>query len=144
MSGHPRILRPTDAFLADCLRLDHLAASGSTERQAELIDAAREGRMRVAVIDDRGAGYTVLAPWFFGQPFLQLLYVDAAQRRRGIAAQLMADFEADHGPELFTSTNLSNAPMHALLRARNWSPRGMLHWMHDDDPEVFYAKLASA
>ena len=96
--------------------------------------------MRVAVMSGRTVGYTVTAPWFFGHRFLELLYVDAPHRRNGIGVQLLADFESGDGPDVFTSTNISNAPMQGLLLSRHWSPRGMLHWTHDDDAEVFYAK----
>lgn len=66
----------------------------------------------------------MVAPWFFGEAFLSLIYVEA-------------------GEKLFTSANLSNAPMHALLRHRGWSSCGMLHWSDDDDPEIFFAKVLS-
>jgi ribosomal protein S18 acetylase RimI-like enzyme len=137
------IVPATDALLSDCLRFDHHVAGGSTERQATLTDAAEQGRMRVAVVDGRGVAYSIVAPWFFGEPFLAFLYVDAELRGRGIGEQLLSEFEEQYGPTLFTSTNLSNARMQALLRKRDWSPRGMLHWLDDDDPEVFFAKVIS-
>jgi GNAT superfamily N-acetyltransferase len=133
------IVPATEALLTDCLRFDHLAQD-SAERRTQLKEAADQGRMRVAVLDGRGIGYSVAAPWFFREAFLAFLYVDADVRGRGIGGRLIAEFEERCGPRVFTSTNLSNATMLALLRKRGWSPRGMLHWLDDDDPEVFLAK----
>ena len=130
----------TDALLTDCLNVDHLAAGGSTERRTELTDAAKQRRMRVALVDDRAVGYAIAAPWFFRESFLALVYVKSDVRGRGIGGRLVADFEKAHGTKVFTSTNLSNAPMQHLLRHRGWAPCGILHGLDEDDPEIFFAK----
>jgi GNAT superfamily N-acetyltransferase len=135
------IVPAADTLLTACLELDHLAAGGSVERCSELSEAAEQGRMQVAMVEDRAAGYSVVAPWFFGAPFLALVYVDHGMRGRGIGLRLLEDFEQAHGPQMFTSTNLSNAPMQHLLRYRRWTPCGMLNGLDDDDPEIFFTKV---
>jgi GNAT superfamily N-acetyltransferase len=126
--------------LTECLEFDHIAISGSVERRDELSLAAQEGRMRIATLNDRAVGYSVVAPWFLGAPFLALLYVDPAMRGRGIGLRLLEDFEGAHGPRAFTSTNLSNEPMQRLLRLRLWKPCGMLNGLDEGDPEIFFSK----
>lgn len=131
----------SEALLQECLAFDHLAVAGDLTRSTELTVAARDGLLRVALIDDRAAGYSVVSPWFFGAPFLALVYVDAAVRGRGIGDRLVAEFEQRHdGRRLFTSTNLSNAPMQRLLRRRDWVPSGLLHGLDEGDPEIFYLR----
>ncbi len=130
----------TEALLADCLAFDHVAAGGSVERRSELSEAAEHGRMRVAVSHGDTAGYSVVAPWFFGAAFLALVYVKSAMRGQGIGSRLLEDFEQAHGPQVFTSTNLSNARMQRLLRHRLWTPCGLLNGLDEADPEIFFAK----
>ena len=84
------------------------------------------------------SGIFVLAPWFLGATFVALVYVDPAVRRRGIGSQLMESLEQSHGPQIFTSTNLSNAPMHRLLQSRQWMPCRMLNGLDPGDPEIFF------
>lgn len=130
----------TATLLADCLGFDHLAAGGSQERRNEMSEAAEDGRMRVAVSQGVTAGYTVVAPWFFGEPFLALVYVKFDMRGQGIGSRLLEDFEQAHRPRVFTSTNLFNARMQRLLRHRLWAPCGMLNCLDEGDPEIFFAK----
>lgn len=94
--------------------------------------------MRVATLDGVAVGFSIAAPWFFGVPFLELLYVAPTKRERHIGSQLLEEFEEAHPTKAFTSTNLSNAPMQALLRSRRWSPCGMLNGLDKGDPEVFF------
>ncbi len=131
----------TEALLLDCLAFDHLAVSGDLPRRDELTGAAHEGMMRVAVVDHRAAGYAIVSSWFFGAPFLALVYVDAEVRGRGVGDHLVADFEERHDSrKLFTSTNLSNAPMQRLLRRRGWIASGLLHGLDEGDPEIFFLR----
>ena len=135
------IVAVTPALLSECLAFDHLAVGGSLERQSELSSAAKDERMSVATLDGRAVGFSVTAPWFFGVPFLELLYVAPTLRGRNIGSRLLADFERAHSPQMFTSTNLSNARMQRLLRGRLWTPCGMLNGLDEGDPEVFFVKV---
>jgi GNAT superfamily N-acetyltransferase len=107
------IVPVTTGLLTECLAFDDVAVSGDIERRNALRGAAEEGRMRVATLDDRAVGFSVMAPWFFGVPFLAHVYVDAALRRRGMGSRLLEDVEQSHNTQVFTSTNMSNA--HAAL-----------------------------
>jgi len=137
----PAIVSVTPPLLKQCLEFDHVAVGGSAERQDELSSACEDGRMRVATLDGVAVGFSIVAPWFFDVPFLALLYVAPTMRGRHIGSRLLEDFERAHPPKLFTSTNLSNAPMQGLLRRRQWSPCGMLHGLDEGDPEVFFVHL---
>ena len=100
---------------------------------AQRVTVALEGRV--------AAGLTVREVPFFGHEFVHKLHVSDDFRRRGVGAALMA-FEAQHSatPKLFTSTNLSNSPMLALLRSQDWIYSGTLDQMDLGDPEVFFVK----
>jgi GNAT superfamily N-acetyltransferase len=134
----PHLTDSTATSLSECLAFDHLAVDGDRERRHELTLASQEGRMRVALVGGRAVGYTILAPWFFGVSFLELLYVDPPFRRTGVGRRLLGDFEARFGPQAFTSTNASNAAMRRLLTRRGWIASGTLHGLDEDDPEVFF------
>jgi GNAT superfamily N-acetyltransferase len=140
MSSPTTILRASATLLTACLDFDHVAVGDNGERRRELSAAADEGRMQVAIVDDHAVGYSVAAPWFFGAAFLALLYVDPSRRGRGIGSRLLEDFERAHTPQVFTSTNLSNAPMQRLLRLRRWEPCGILNGLDKGDPEIFFVK----
>lgn len=140
MSSSTTIVGGTPALMAACLQFDLVAAQDNDERRKELTAAADEGRMQVAVVDDRAVGYSLAAPWFLGASFLALLYVDPRVRGRGIGSRLLENFERTHGPKVFTSTNLSNATMQRLLRLREWTPCGILNGLDEGDPEIFFAK----
>jgi GNAT superfamily N-acetyltransferase len=134
------IVPGTEVLLEQCLGFDHVARGGNIERREELSQAAADGRMRVAVAVGRAVGYSVMAPWFLGAPFVALVYVDESERGGGIGGRLVADCEMRHGTSrVFTSTNLTNAAMQRLLEQRGWTPCGMLHGLDAGDPEIFYA-----
>ena len=134
------IVPVTTDLLTECLAFDDVAASGDLERRSELLEAAEDGRMRVATLDDCAVGFSVMAPWFFGVPFLALAYVDAAVRGRGTGTRLLEDVELSHSTRVFTSTNMSNAPMQRLLTIRGWTPCGMLDGLDEGDPEIFFVR----
>jgi GNAT superfamily N-acetyltransferase len=140
MLSSTTIVPASESSLAVCLRFDHVAREDSGERRTELSEAAEQDRIRVALVDDRPEGYSVVAPWFFGAPFLALVYVNSALRGHGIGSRLLEDFEQTHGARVFTSTNLSNAPMQRLLRHRLWTPCGLLDGLDQGDPEIFFSR----
>lgn len=96
----------------------------------------------VAVIDE-GAGPIAFVVWnreFFSRPFVWLIAVAPHARRQGLAGLLFAHVEDDaRGSRLFTSTNETNAAMHALLHKRGYARRGDLD-LDPGDPEIFYSK----
>ncbi|MGQ0600299.1 MAG: GNAT family N-acetyltransferase [Anaerolineales bacterium] len=95
----------------------------------------------VAVRDDQFVGYAVLVYTFFGNGFVELLYVHPEHRRAGFGAALMRHCESIcRTPKVFTSTNLSNLPMQALLNKLSYTLTGMVHNLDEDDPEIFYFK----
>jgi ribosomal protein S18 acetylase RimI-like enzyme len=99
--------------------------------------------VRVADIDAAAAGYIIWDRGFFGRPFVWLLGVDPAFRRRGIAGRLLDAFEsAWPGETLFTSTNESNIVMQELLTARGYVYSGRVDHLDPGDPERFYCKPA--
>ena len=67
------VVAVTPVLLNECLAFDHVAVGGSVERQSELSSAAKDSRMRVATLDGRAVGLSVMAPWFFEVPFLALV-----------------------------------------------------------------------
>ena len=95
----------------------------------------------VAVEEGVAAGYVIFNYSFFEQGFVELLYVSASARRRGIGAALMQYVERlCTTPKLFTSTNLSNHPMQALLAKRGYKLSGVVHDLDEGDPELVYVK----
>lgn len=95
----------------------------------------------VDVIDE-GSGAIAFVAWnreFFSKPFVWLVVVDTAARRQGVAGQLFAHVErACAGSRLYTSTNTTNAAMHAFLLERGYVRRGELD-LDPGDPEIFYS-----
>ena len=102
----------------------------------ECIIAQRGGEM---------AGFVVLDRLFFGQRFVELLYVEPAHRRAGVATAVVRHIESlCPGEKLFTSTNESNAAMHAFCAALGFAPSGRIDNLDEGGPEIVYFKRASA
>lgn len=87
-------------------------------------------------------GYAVLEYTFFELGFVSMLYMHPAWRGRGAGTALMRYCEAIcRTDKLFTSTNLSNLPMQALLAKLGYSLCGVIHGLDEGDPELFYRKV---
>jgi GNAT superfamily N-acetyltransferase len=87
------------------------------------------------------AGFVVLDRLFFGQRFVELLYVEPAHRRGGVATAMVRYIESlCPGEKLFTSTNESNAPMHAFCAALGFERSGRIDNLDEGDPEIVYFK----
>ena len=98
-------------------------------------------RCYVALEGDRACGYLVFDHSFFEEGFVHTLYVAETDRRRGVGAALMRHAEAlCRTPKLFTSTNLSNRPMQALLARLGYKLSGVIHDLDEGDPELIYVK----
>ena len=140
-----------DVWVRPCETAD-LAAIGSLDPQVEagsarwhhLRDRVEHGRAIVLIAVDAPTGaitaYVVVEPAaFFGRDFVELLVVGDSWRRKGIGAHLLqVAFERCATDDVFVSTNESNAPMRALLRANGWSVSGVLDGLDDGDPEWVY------
>jgi uncharacterized protein (DUF952 family)/GNAT superfamily N-acetyltransferase len=96
-----------------------------------LVAAAGEGSSRLA-------GFVVLRRGhFLGRDFADLLVVAPAVRRQGVGSALLAAaVGAAEGERVFTSTNVSNLPMRALLAGHGWRLSGRLSGLDPDDDEL--------
>jgi GNAT superfamily N-acetyltransferase len=108
-------------------------------------DSGKRTLALVALVDGQVAGYAEMAPTFFNCEFISLLSVHPAHRRRGVATALMKAVEARcQGKKLFTSTNLSNQPMQALLGKIGYRRCGMVEDLDEADPELIFVKRLTA
>ena len=137
------IRRATRADLPALAQVDPRLDSdaGRADHIGELMDL---GLSWLAEADGVPLGYVVASTHFFARPFVDLLVVDAAQRRRGVGTALMARCEAAHDDDrLFTSTNESNQPMRALLAQAGYQVSGVIENLDPGDPELVFVKFRS-
>ena len=114
----------------DAQRRDHL---GHLLEQGLSWGAFRDGQM---------VGFAVVTRNFYNFPFVDLVVVAEAARRRGAGSALMAHCAAAHDADrIFTSTNESNAPMRSLLGKAGWRPAGVVHYLDPGDPELIFVRL---
>ncbi|WP_421724357.1 GNAT family N-acetyltransferase [Bauldia sp.] len=114
---------------------------GSRQRERYMGSIAENGGLSLAVEDGRVIAFCCLDHrYFFEKPFISLLIVHPNFRRRGVGRGLLKSSEAKGYPELWTSTNRSNAPMQALLQASDWHYCGELRGLDEGDPEMFFTK----
>jgi GNAT superfamily N-acetyltransferase len=120
--------------------LDQIAQEDSGRREY-VRRVIASGACHVGLEDDNVAGYVVFDYTFFGQGFVELLYVARDERRHGVGKALMQYVETlCRTPKLFTSTNLSNQPMQALLARLGYRLSGVIHDLDEGDPELVYVK----
>lgn len=116
-------------------------SAAHTQRHEFLRHAIESGTCYLATRDGAAQGYGVLNYTFFGNGFIELLYVAEQARRSGVGAALMQHMAAECRTEkLFTSTNLSNVPMQALLARLEYALSGVIHHLDEGDPELVYFK----
>lgn len=133
-----RPARPAD--LPAILALD--PGSTSDLRRRVFIDAAfSNGWVTVALVDEAIVGFAVTHRHFFSRPFLALLFVDPAFRRRAVARRLIVQAIEVHG-ELWISTNTSNAAAQALFAALGFVRAGIIEGLDAGDPELIYRRIA--
>ena len=119
-------------------------ARGNIERVESLRAAIAAGECIVAAQDQALLGYVVLNHAFYQNGFVPLLYVSADSRRQGVGTALLRAAEARCRTEkLFTSTNESNYPMRALLKAAGYQPSGAINNLDPGDPELVYVRFRS-
>ncbi|WP_432457554.1 GNAT family N-acetyltransferase [Cellulomonas iranensis] len=140
MSAHPtpQTRRATPADVPAVLDLDH--ATGGTLTVDDATAWTSTGALRVAGTAGDVVGFAVVVRHFFGHDLVELVKVAPAARRRGVATALLAHASGTRAtPKVFTSTNLSNRPMQAVLDAAGWACVGVVDGLDEGDPEVFYA-----
>jgi ribosomal protein S18 acetylase RimI-like enzyme len=98
----------------------------------------------IAEAPEKIVGYGVLTNHFFGYCFVDLIYVDAGFRQRGIGEMLLVELENSCQTEkIFTSTNLSNLPAQKLFNKIGYTLSGVVHNLDENDPEIIFYKLLS-
>jgi GNAT superfamily N-acetyltransferase len=134
-------IRPAKPVDAGALKTFDEVARDQPSRQAYIDWAVESEQCFVAVDDSEPVGYAVLSYHFYGNGWVDMLYVARDTRRRGIGSALMAHLEQNcTTPKLFASTNQSNKPMQALLEKAGFESSGVIHNLDDGDPELVYFK----
>jgi GNAT superfamily N-acetyltransferase len=130
-----------EASLADrglIIAFDHLARLDPA-RLRLIVRLLSEATCLVAERANGVVAYAALEYTFYGNGFIPILYVAEPERRRGIGRALLEGLKARCTTrKLFTSTNESNAPMHALLKSQGFQPSGVIENLGPGDPEVVY------
>ena len=110
-------------------------------RAEEIADLVRTAASFVAIEAGEMQGFVAIKPaHFYGRDFVDLLFVGANFRRRGVGSALLQWAVRNASTaRIFVSTNESNAPMRALLEKGGWTLSGILRGLDEGDPEhVFY------
>jgi GNAT superfamily N-acetyltransferase len=124
------VFKPLVHEVADATRLEHLIDSGD---------------FYVALFEDQIVGLAARDQSFFDQDFIPKLFVLESFRKHGSGQALMnAMARACRTEKIFSSTNLSNAPMLKLFRKLEWTYAGTIDHIDAGDPEVFFVKYRQA
>jgi hypothetical protein len=135
----PAVIHLGDATHIEQILTYYTTGDTDAELASELLAAAKSGWLRVAMRNHEVLGHAIVRPQaFFGFDFIDLVCVAEIARRSGVGRLLVRSIRAQAAARVWTSTNLSNAPMHSLLRTDRWHPAGMLDGLDEGDPEVFY------
>lgn len=128
----------------DALLAFDAVAKASDERRQLIKIGLTNAEVTVALVDGVPKGYVLLNYRFYGQAFMELLYVAPDSRRTGLAARLIEHVQRHaRGAKLFTSTNQSNHAMRSLLSHFGFKQSGVIHNLDPGDPElVFFKPLA--
>jgi len=127
--------------VAALIALDSFAGRSADRREA-IAEWVGAGQCHVARRDGRPVGYVAFTRSFFRSPFIEMLMVDSSARRSGIGRALI-EHCIDLTPpnqKLWTSTNLSNTPMQALLARLDFVRCGMFEHLDPGDPELIYLR----
>jgi ribosomal protein S18 acetylase RimI-like enzyme len=136
------LVRPANRQDLDQLnRIDEIAKTSSDRRAFIQRSVDDEACWVIIVPGAEVIGYGVLEYSFFGLGFISMLYIHRNYRRYGAGSQLMEHLESVcRTAKLFTSTNLSNRSMQALLEKRKYILSGVLHHLDEEDPELVFVK----
>lgn len=117
-------------------------AAGDSQRRSFIERSIAAGNGYVIETGMQVTGYAVLEYTFYEQGFISLVHIHADHRRLGIGSSLVQHLESIcRTHKLFTSTNLSNRSMQALLSKRGYKLSGIIHNLDEDDPELVYVKF---
>jgi len=130
----------TEADLVTLLQFDPRARQG--DAHGDFIQRAVRAQSCYLAFQAELCGYVIFDYHFFELGFVSTLYVDPAWRQRGVGQALMQYVASIcQTDKLFTSTNLSNQPMQALLAKLGYKLSGVIHDLDEGDPELIYVKL---
>jgi GNAT superfamily N-acetyltransferase len=114
------------------------ALLGSDERAVYIDSVAGAGGLSVVEVHGEIRGFCCLDhKYFFEKPFISLLVIMPDARRLGLGGALISWCSSAH-PEVWTSTNTSNAAMRGLLAKLRWQYCGEVCGLDDGDPEMFF------
>ena len=117
------------------------AVIGSRQRHEYIASVAERGGLSVGAEDGDVVAFCCLDHrYFFEKPFISLLVVHPDSRKCGLGRRLLEFCRSEAISELWTSTNRSNVPMQALLKASAWHYCGEVRGLDADDPELFFKK----
>lgn len=121
--------------LEKIIQIDHL------KRYEQIYNAVFQDECCVAEEGAQIVGFSIMDYSFFCCGFIELLIVKEQHRRRGIGAALMDYlYQQCKTEKLFTSTNVSNAPMRGLLAKSGFIPCGQIDALDEGDPELFFVR----
>jgi ribosomal protein S18 acetylase RimI-like enzyme len=137
-------IRPASASDLPAIAATDSFATDHPERVAEITGWIAAGQCHLAEREGRVVGYVVLTRGFFHRPFVEMLMVALSARRSGVGEALLRRCAGLVGPELWTSTNQSNAPMRALLTRCGFAESGRIDNLDPGDPELIFVRLSSS
>jgi GNAT superfamily N-acetyltransferase len=124
------VFKPLVHEVADTARLEHLIEHGD---------------FFVALFEGQIVGFVARDQSFFNQDFIPKIFVLESFRKLGIGQALMSTMaRACRTEKIFSSTNLSNAPMLKMFRKLDWTYAGTVDHIDAGDPEVFFVKYNDA
>jgi ribosomal protein S18 acetylase RimI-like enzyme len=122
--------------------IDSVVLHGGTARRHEIETWLHVGTCKLMESNGQVAAYGVLTNHFFGSPFIEMLMVGSQFRRHGFGIALISHLRAAcSGSKLFSSTNMSNVPMQALLIKAGFRPSGYIDNLDENDPEIVFYSL---
>jgi ribosomal protein S18 acetylase RimI-like enzyme len=132
--------RATEDDYADICAID-TAHMGNDNRGDYLANAVMARHCVIAREVGQALGFGIINNSFFGNPFIELLIVHPAHRRRGVGEAMIRYIEKTcPSPKLFTLTNESNIPMQNLCEKLGFVRSGCIENLDEGDPEIIYFK----
>ncbi len=119
---------------------DHVAQNDS-KRIDFIKRTVNASECYVAESENQIVAYGVLNYYFYDQGMIDMLYVHADYRHKGLGTKLLKHFISICKTEkLFSSTNESNGPMRNLFEKEGFERSGVIYNLDEDDPELVYFK----